>query len=220
MRKREKVWERPDCAQRKENRKKMLLSFGRRRVVFFSHGVAGDRRQCCGVGESAQARPAGARAPPSRRRSGDGESGVGRSKRAKVVAAIAEAALLAVSGGKSRKTGFVLARAVLAESLSGVGVARERQAALVGKQFRKAEAVARETAVGMLATKQVPRRKESDDSRQQFKRKFNAWMCENFTAKVRAARERQPRPQLSVLVHTRRSSRCAQRLPTRKWFST
>ena len=86
------------------------------------------------------------------------ESGVGRSKRAKVVAAIAEAAPLAVSGGKSRKTGFVLARAVLAESPSGVGVARERQAALVGKQFRKAEAVARETAVGMLATKQVPRR--------------------------------------------------------------
>ena len=148
------------------------------------------------------------------------ESGVGRSKRAKVVAAIAEAALLAVSGGKSRKTGFVLARAVLAESPSGVGVARERQAALVGKQFRKAEAVARETAVGMLATKQMPRRKESDDSRQQFKRKVNAWMCENFTAKVRAARERQQRPQLSVLVHTRRSSRRAQRLPTRKWFST
>ena len=79
------------------------------------------------------------------------ERGAKRSKGASG-ATIRAAADDGTCGGKSRKTGMVLARAELAESPSGVGAARDCQVALVGKKYRKAESVARETAVGMLAT--------------------------------------------------------------------
>ena len=121
------------------------------------------------------------------------QSSCGRAKRAKVATALADSAPLEVSGGKSRKTGMALARAELAESPSGVGAAREQQAALVGKQYRKAEGIARETAVGMLATKEMPRRKESTESAQQFQQNFFSWMRGSLTGKARASIEKQLR---------------------------
>ena len=78
-------------------------------------------------------------------------------KQRKTVSAVEDVAVLERSGGMSMKTGMVLARAKLAESASGILVAQDRQAALVGKgAYREAEKVAREGPVGMLATKEMP----------------------------------------------------------------
>jgi len=92
---------------------------------------------------------------------------------------------VASNGGMSMKTGMVLARAKLGESASGIVVAQDRQAALVGKgAYRDAEKVAREGPVGMLATKTMPKRNASA-SQLQFKAAFRAWMRESLGAKVR-----------------------------------
>ena len=115
------------------------------------------------------------------------ERGAKRSKGVSGFTVRAEAQDAMTSGGKSRNTGMVLARAELADSPSGVGAARERQAALVGKQYRKAETLARETAVGMMATKEMPRRKKSTDSPEQHKSNFYAWMRGSLHGKVRAS---------------------------------
>ena len=85
------------------------------------------------------------------------------------------------------KTGMVLARAKLAESASGIIAARDRQAALVGKgDYREAEKVAREAPVGTLATKEMPKRKESSESAVQFKASFRTRMRSTLGAKVGA----------------------------------
>ena len=65
-----------------------------------------------------------------------------RKRRKTTVEAASE---MASTGGMSMKTGMVLARAKLGESASGIVVAQDRQAALVGKgAYRDAEKVARE----------------------------------------------------------------------------
>ena len=81
------------------------------------------------------------------------------------------------SGGMVAKMGMVLARAQLAESASGIVAARDRQAALVGKGlYREAEKVAREQALGTLATKDMPKRKGSTLDKAKFKEAFTTWM--------------------------------------------
>ena len=91
----------------------------------------------------------------------------------------------AVTGGKSVKTGMVLARAQLCESESGVVVARDRRSALVSKgRFREAEKVAREQAVGTLATKDMPKRKNAE-APAAHKRAFGEWMRSALASKVR-----------------------------------
>ena len=89
------------------------------------------------------------------------------------------------SGGKSMKTGMVLARAELSQSSSGVVAARDRQTALVGKGlYREAEKVAREAPVGMLSTKDMPKRKDSAQKEAQFEKTFESWMRSTLEAKV------------------------------------
>ena len=89
------------------------------------------------------------------------------------------------SGGKSMKTGMVLARAELSQSSSGVVAARDRQTALVGKGlYREAEKVAREAPVGMLSTKDMPKRKDSAQKEAQFEKTFGSWLRSTLEAKV------------------------------------
>ena len=89
------------------------------------------------------------------------------------------------SAGKSMKTGMVLARAELSQSSSGVVAARDRQTALVGKGlYREAEKVAREAPVGMLSTKDMPKRKDSAQKEAQFENAFGSWMRSTLQAKV------------------------------------
>ena len=96
-------------------------------------------------------------------------------------------------GGMVMKTGMVLARAQLAESASGIVAARDRQAALVGKGlYREAEKVAREQALGTLATKDMPKRKGSTLDKAQFKEAFTTWMRKSVHAKVRVTRDSNP----------------------------
>ena len=84
------------------------------------------------------------------------------------------------------KTGMVLARAQLAASTTGIVVARDRQAALVGKgEYREAEKVARESAVGRLATKEMPKRKQSSATSEEFRQEFRTWMRSTLGGKVR-----------------------------------
>ena len=103
-------------------------------------------------------------------------------KQRKTVSAVEDVAVEG-SGGMSMKTGMVLARAKLAESASGILVAQDRQAALVGKgAYREAEKVAREGPVGMLATKEMPKRKEL--SKLRYESAFRKWMRDSLGAKV------------------------------------
>ena len=61
-----------------------------------------------------------------------------------------------VTGGKSIKTGVVLARTQLSEASNGVIAAREKQTTLLGKGlYCEAEKLAREAAVSTLSTKHV-----------------------------------------------------------------
>ena len=96
------------------------------------------------------------------------------------------------TGGKSMKTGMVLARAQLSESASGVLAARERQMALLGKsEYREAEKVAREAPVGSLSTKAMPKKKNAGKDAAQHQKAFGAWMREALSGKVWAARASQ-----------------------------
>jgi hypothetical protein len=89
------------------------------------------------------------------------------------------------SPGKSMKTGMVLARAELSQSSSGVVAARDRQTALVGKGlYREAEKVAREAPVGMLSTKDMPKRKDSAQTEAEYEKTFGSWMRSTLEAKV------------------------------------
>lgn len=95
-----------------------------------------------------------------------------------------------VSGsGMVKKTGFALARSQLAaRSSTGVVAAQECQSALVGKGlYRKEESVAQEQPVGVLATNEMPRRKEFVGSEPQHQKKFQEWMRSKLTPKARAA---------------------------------
>ena len=97
------------------------------------------------------------------------------------------------TGGKSRKSGMVLARAQLAAAANGVIAARDRQNALLSKgTYRKAEGVAREAPVGTLAVKDMPKRKDakSAEEQAQFKQKYRAWMRASLSSKVRIGSRR------------------------------
>ena len=94
-----------------------------------------------------------------------------------------------VSGGKSMKTGFVLARAKLSESSSGMVAVRDRQASLLGKvTYREVEKVAREAPVGSLTTKDMPKRRNAntDEGKARHKEAFGKWMRTALQAKVRS----------------------------------
>ena len=92
-------------------------------------------------------------------------------------------------GGMVEKTDFALARSQLAaRSSTGVVAAQECQSALVGKGlYRKEESVAQEQPVGVLATNEMPRRKEFVGSEPQHQKKFQEWMRSKLTPKARAA---------------------------------
>ena len=120
----------------------------------------------------------------------DAAASVRATKRLKTVATACES-----SGGMAMKTGMVLARSQLYESTSGVVAARDRQAALVGKgQYRQAEKVAQEQALGTLATKDMPKRKGSTLDKAQFDEEFTQWMRKNMHAKVRTQVTHAPSP--------------------------
>ena len=140
------------------------------------------------LGGAAQVAKARKRGPPSQQRRNEDTAaqaaGGPRTKKPKAAAVLDECAVVISS---VMKTGMVLARAKLAESASGIIAARDRQAALVGKgDYREAEKVAREASVGTLATKQMPKRKESSESAVQFKASFRTWMRSTLGAKVGA----------------------------------
>ena len=97
------------------------------------------------------------------------------------------------TGGKSQKSGMVLARAQLTASANGVIAARDRQNALLSKgSYREAEKVAREAPVGTLAIKDMPKRKDakSAEEQAQFKQKYRAWMRASLSSKVRIGSRR------------------------------
>ena len=94
----------------------------------------------------------------------------------------------AASGGKSIKTGMLLARAQLSESTSGVVAARERQNSLLGKGlYRESEKVAREAAVGTLSVKDMPKRKEATHGSAPHKMAFGSWMRSTLGSNVEGA---------------------------------
>ena len=91
---------------------------------------------------------------------------------------------MAVSGGVAKKTGMVLARAKIAPGSGGVAATRDRQNALLSKGFgRKAEAVAREGAVGSLATSTMPKKRDTPDAAEHTSR-MRTWMKTSLTRKV------------------------------------
>ena len=103
--------------------------------------------------------------------------------------------------GKASKSGFLLARAQLASSASGVVAALDRQAALVGKvPYRKAEHVAREQAVGSLAVKDMPKKKGSTDG-EAFSRDFGAWMRKALVGKKKQARTAAGYEKMVLTIH-------------------
>ena len=102
----------------------------------------------------------------------------------------------AVSGGKSFKTGMVLARAQLSQSSGGIVAACDRQNTLLGKGlYRKAEQVAREAAVGTLSAKDMPKRKDAKDAaaKAMHPKAFGTWMRGALSAKVWPGSMRTPR---------------------------
>jgi hypothetical protein len=100
------------------------------------------------------------------------------------IAATAEAV---VTGGKARKTGTVLARAQLpystAGTIIGAGAVADRQTTLLGKStYRESEKVAREGAVGSMATDKMPRMRDActEEEREETRKKMRVWKKENL----------------------------------------
>jgi len=96
-----------------------------------------------------------------------------------------------VTGGKSKKTGMVLARAQLEASTGGVVAAQQRQNSLLGKgRYRDAETLAREAPVGTLRTKDMPKRKQAKTKAAQAAHgvDFRAWMDRTFQRKPKQTR--------------------------------
>jgi len=90
-----------------------------------------------------------------------------------------------VTGGKARKTGFVLARAKLGTATSELAATRDRQSALLAKgAYREADKVGREAPTGTLQSKAKPKRKEAE-SLAAHKAAFQAWMKQTFGGKVK-----------------------------------
>ena len=81
-----------------------------------------------------------------------------------------------VTGGKARKTGFVLARAKLGAATSELAATRDRQGALLGKGvYRDAEKVGREAPTGTLQTKAKPKRRDAESDALHAEA-FQSWM--------------------------------------------
>ena len=92
-----------------------------------------------------------------------------------------------VTGGKSCKTGMVLARAKLPRATSGIAATRDRQNALLGKgEHRDAEKVASEAPVGTMTSASRPKRKDSEHGSKGHKEAFYTWMKKALHGKVRS----------------------------------
>ena len=90
-----------------------------------------------------------------------------------------------VSGGKAFKTGMALARAKCPSAESENAATRDRQRTLLSKgQYRDAEKVAREAAVGALST--PPKLKDATD-RAEHQKEMDLWKKRSLTGKVSVA---------------------------------
>jgi imidazolonepropionase-like amidohydrolase len=147
--------------------------------------------------------------------------------------AVAVPVAAAISGGgKAKKTGTVLARAQLPRATVGAvagAVVADRQTTLLGKTtYREAEKVAREGAVGTMATDEMPRMRDAftDKEREETRNKMRLWKKkENLHRKVRAHAHSLVTCMLHVLrsectLHVsltrRRLSKCTHCLDTRR----
>ena len=107
-----------------------------------------------------------------------------------------------VSDGKSKKTGFLLARAKLSPTTGGVVAAQQRRNSLLSKgKFRDAEKLAREAAVGSLNAKEMPKRKDATTQAKvdEHAQSFRSWMQRSLKVKVRTTA-----PHERVCQHKRR----------------
>ena len=90
-----------------------------------------------------------------------------------------------VSGGKAFKTGMALARAKCSSAESENAATRDRQRTLLSKgQYRDAEKVAREAAVGTLST--PPKLKDATD-RAEHQKEMDVWKKRSLSGKVSVA---------------------------------
>ena len=80
-----------------------------------------------------------------------------------------------VTGGKAKKTGMVLARAQLRAPSGGVVASADRQNAMLAKNYREAEKVAREASIGTMST--PPSKKDARKKGESEKNFTNAAKC-------------------------------------------